>query len=231
MTKLKISATAMVLLAGTAASLIIQHRAQAELRVRDESLQRQTAVLTDLSDENRRLSQLAEKMKNPAPLPPQELRELLKLRSQVGQLRRLETQKPPLAEKNAALKNRLADSPKRIAEEQAAPNYWPKEQLGFAGYATPESAMQSILAAMKSGDPAAWQSCCTPAAWDKLLTEQKNHGKSDAEIATTLKAMNDAVLSANPGFRIVDQTLAAPDQADVNVSFVGEGPSPLLEWR
>src|SRR5947209_3992392 len=78
-----------------------------------------------------------------------QLRELLRLRSQVGQLHQTVTEKAPLAKRQAKLKAAVKESEKQVAEEQAAANYWPKEQLAFAGYTDPESTMKSLLWAMK----------------------------------------------------------------------------------
>jgi len=81
-------------------------------------------------------------VKNAQKLPADQFRDLLKLRGEIGQLRLAEQQQ--LQKTNAQ-----SESQKQLAEAQAAPNYWPKERLAFAGYASPESALKSMLWAIR----------------------------------------------------------------------------------
>jgi hypothetical protein len=223
MTKFKLGFVGVIVIAGIAVSLAIQHHANTHALQRDESLRAQAEVVAKLSEENQRLSNLVEQTKNVRPLSQDQLRELLRLRGQIGQLRQTGVEKSQLAAKNARLKAAAEESKKQMAEDQAAPNYWPKDQLTFAGYADPESAMKSMLWAMKTGDVNSWRASCTPEAVAKLEKEWDKHGKSETERAAEMKAMGDAFMSSAAGFRILDQEMPSPDEARINLSFAVEG--------
>lgn len=222
MKKLILGFAVVIVIAGIAASWAIHHRAETQLRERDDSLRQQAETIASLSGENQRLSNLVEQAKSARPLSQDQLRELARLRGQVGPLRQTGAEKSGLAEKNARLKAAREELEKRVAEEQAAPNYWPKDQLAFAGYGDPESALKTMLWAMKNGEVNSWQKSCTPEAVAKMQQEWDKHGKSEADRIAELKGMSDALLSASTGFRILDQKLNAPDTTTINLSFVGE---------
>jgi hypothetical protein len=148
---------------------------------------------------------------------------LLKLRNEAGQLRQSGIVKAQLQETNAQLRAVEAKAEKQLAEAQSAPNYWPKDQLAYAGYSDPESSMKSLLAAMNSGDVTSWRQSCTPEAIAQLESEWKKHGLSEAQQNAQLKAMADNLMSSASGFHILDQKMISPDEAIINLSFDGEG--------
>lgn len=222
MTQFKFGVASVLVIAGIAASLVVQHRASARMREGDKSLQEESAVLAELSAENGRLSNLVEQTKNAQPLSKDQLKELLRLRGQVGQLRKTGTEKGELAATNTQLKTVVAESAKRLAEEQAAPNYWAKDQLNFAGYADPESAMKSMLWSMKTGDLSSWRTSCTPEARAKLEKQWDRKGKSEAERMAELKLVSEGLTAGSTGFRIIDQEMTSPDETVINLSFAGE---------
>ncbi|EEF58315.1 hypothetical protein [Pedosphaera parvula] len=238
MTKFKLGFVSVILVTGIIASLMIHERANARLREGSYSQHENSETLANLLTENVRLSNVVERMKNSQPLSKEQLRELLKLRGQVGQLRRAGAEKGPLAAKNEQLKTSVAEAEKLLAAEQAAPNYWSKDQLTFAGYGDPESAMKSMLWAMKTGDLSSWRASCTPEAIAKMEKAWDKHGKSETERAAEMKAMGEAFMSSASGFRIIDQQMPSPDEARINLSFAGEGKARKFvlrkignEWR
>jgi hypothetical protein len=145
------------------------------------------------------------------------------LRNEVGQLRQSGIVKAQLQETNAQLRAVEAKAEKQLTEAQSAPNYWPKDQLVYAGYSDPESAMKSLLAAMNSGDVSSWRQSCTPEAIAQLENEWQKHGLSEAQQQAELKGMADTMMSSASGFHILDQKTISPDETIINLSFDGEG--------
>jgi hypothetical protein len=223
MNKFKIAIVAIIVAASAAVSITIQHRAQIKLREQSESLRQQADEVAQVSAENERLSNLIGSVKSPRPLSREQLTELLRLRSEVGQLRNLATIRPKLQETNAQLRATEANIEKQLAEAQAAPNYWPKDQLTFAGYSNPESALKSMLAAMVSGDVSSWRQSCTPEALGELNKEWEAHGLSETQQEAEVERMAAMLVSSSAGFHILDEQMPSPDEAIVNLSFDGEG--------
>jgi len=223
MTKLRFAIVAAVLTSSMVACLIIQVRAKAGTRERERVWGEQAQRLASLAAENQRLSNLVEPAKNAQTLPAERVRDLLRLRGEIGQLRLAGTEQKQLQKTNAQLLAARAASQKQLAEAQAAANYWPKEQLAFAGYASPESALKSMLWAMQSGNLGSWQQSCTPQAQADLEREWRKHGMSDAQIAEEIKTMSESLMAGASGFHIVEQTEESPNKITINLSFDGEG--------
>ena len=85
-TKLKAGLVSAVVVAAVATPLAIQQRAQSQLRAQNESLRRQGDQLTELQAENAKLSNLVAQAQ--AAAPDWRMDELLRLRGEVGSLRR-----------------------------------------------------------------------------------------------------------------------------------------------
>ena len=94
MTKLQISMVGVILIAGLATPLLLQHQSlkrtrEENNRLREEtvSLQQQTSQMTQLAAENQRLSNLLAHAGNAQPAKPEQLGELLRLRGEATRLR------------------------------------------------------------------------------------------------------------------------------------------------
>lgn len=87
-TKLQAGIISAVIVASGVTPLLVQHQAQARLREQDEAWQRQTNQLAQVTAENQRLANLLVQTKNTRPPPNSQLLEVLRLRSEVGRLRR-----------------------------------------------------------------------------------------------------------------------------------------------
>jgi hypothetical protein len=85
-TKLKFSVSALAVVAA-ATALIVQHRSQTRLREENRSFQRQVDHDAKLGEENQRLSNLVAQASGRQSLPQEQMRELLRLRGEVGRLR------------------------------------------------------------------------------------------------------------------------------------------------
>jgi len=223
MNKLKIGAISAIVAASAIGTLAIQHHAKVRLHEQKESLRQQSDTAARLSAENERLSNLVATVKSSNSLSREQLTELLKLRNEVGQLRHAEAEKPRLQADNTRLRAKAEQAAKQLAEAQALPNYWPKEQLAYSGYGDPESALKSMLAAMKNGDVSSYQTMLTPEALADMQKELAKHGLSPEQQEAQLKAMGASLVSSSAGFHILDETMPSPDQAVINLSFDGEG--------
>jgi len=205
---------------------VVQRRASLSAAERSAAMRENSERLVRLTAENEQLSNLVARVKSKENLSQEQARDLARLRGQIQPLREAAGQRKQLEATNAQLRVNVTEAEKRLAEAQALPNYWGKEQLEFAGYANPEAAMKSMLWAMHSlktsDDLSAWRSSCTPEAQAGMEKEAKKHGRSEAEILAQMKGMCDMLMAGSSGFHIVNQTELAPDKVAVDLSFDGE---------
>lgn len=227
MTGFKAAVFGAVVVTSVATHWLIRHWEQAHWREKSESLRQQAARLTDLSSENARLSNLVAQTES-ASLSEDQFRELMRLRGEVGLLRRtanelakLRAQNQQLLAGRASLEEQThAQSP---PDPQTVRAYWPKAQLAFAGYADPAAALQTALWAMNRGDPEALAASVTPEAKSTLTKETWfEHGTPAEEIALATRKIADSLRPAS-GFYVVGQNAPSPDQAILDVYFEGEG--------
>ena len=202
-TKLTLLLGALLIAGGITAAL--KHRATAKLREDNRALRQQAEQLAGVSGESQRLSNLLARASSPA-LPEAQMRELLRLRGEVGVLRQQTNELAQVHTENSQFRsgtNRPARDP-----SQPAPDYLPKESWAFAGYADPDSALQSCLWAWSSGDAKAVMGSITPA-------HRASWGfKSDEEIAARI-ARN---FSHVRGFRILERQNVSDSEFNLMVS-------------
>jgi len=125
--------TLTIVVAGVATPTVIQHRAQVKLRAENQSLRQQVEQLTQLTAENERLSNGVAESKHDAPPQSGPPRELLRLRGEVGSLRR----------QNQELAKLLGD------QSQPTASFEPSSSWADAGNATPETAAGTFAWAIK----------------------------------------------------------------------------------
>lgn len=87
-TKLKAGIIGAIVVASVVTPLMVQHQAQARLRDRDGALGQRAAQIAQLSAEYQRLSNLVARGPSPRAVSAEEFNELLKLRGEVGRLRK-----------------------------------------------------------------------------------------------------------------------------------------------
>ena len=128
-----------------------KRRAQSGLHETIRDLNRR---LQELAAQNEQLSNDVLQAASPSGVAKEQLSELLRLRSEVGRLRQETGTLSRLREENRQLRADLAKvgvaSPPVAGVPELAS--WPKETWAFAGYATPEAALQSALWAANKGD-------------------------------------------------------------------------------
>jgi RNA polymerase sigma factor (sigma-70 family) len=130
MTKVKFSIISVIAVVGVATPLVIQHQSQARLREENEALRQQASQLAQVVAENERLSNLVMQAKGAESLSREQMSELLRLRGEVGRLRREGKELETLQADNRQLRMRLASAPagvfagdaKTLSPEEAARN-------------------------------------------------------------------------------------------------------------
>jgi hypothetical protein len=223
MSKLKLILTGLLVAASVVMTAAIERRSARRQDEQAGILKEQEAQFAYAAEENARLSNLVAQAATTPPLSPEQLRDLLRLRNEVGQLRKLEGQKPVLEATNAQLREMDEKSRAALARARALPNYWPKDQLAFAGYGDPVSAARSFLAAMKNGDLKAMLDCFDPTMAAGMEAELKKEGGDPAAKEAETKSMLSDFLEGADGFHIIDQATTASNEVTVNISFDGAG--------
>ena len=222
MRRLTLGLVSVVAVTGLAASLVIQQSGQAKLRDKAEALRQQAEQIARLSAANEGLSSLVARSGSPQVLPPDQLRELLRLRGQIGPLRQTAKEQVQLKAANERLRTALAASEKDLAEARAAPNFWAKDQLAFAGYAGPEAALKTLLWAMNNGDMKAYLACWAFGPEVNVPLAKQRAEKAEAEMVAEGKMLSESLAPAI-GFHILDKKTKSPDLVILNLSFDGEG--------
>lgn len=168
------------------AVLAIGLAAQREARIKAEAehtaLEQQLEILHGIAEENAQLSNLVARANVPKPLPPDNSRELLRLRAEVTALRQ---QTADLA--SALTENRQVHTqPNRTNAVKATPtaDYWPSDSWAFAGYASADATLQSSLWAANHGDVQALLACTTGKLQEDI--ESQMSAKSETEMSARL---------------------------------------------
>jgi len=209
---LKFAFVLAVAAASIAAPIWAHHRARVELSAAENTLRQQAGELARLSADKERLSHEA------APsLPNDQLRELLRLRNEVGRLRKAVAETKTL---RAALQNSGLPG---AAEAPGGANYWPVDQLANAGRATPESTLKTCLWALKNGDLNTVISCMGPEIRAAIEDEKQNNANAAQDIEKEFKQMAAGMFSQTSGFRVVDEKATAPGEMTILLSYEGQG--------
>jgi len=221
-TRLTLSLVGVIAVVGIAASLAIWHSERLKLREKAEASRQQTEQLAQLSTENERLSNQVARAKGPQSLPPDQLRELLRLRGQIGLLRQAGQELIQLQAANEQLRAPPATPEEQLAKARAAPNFWAREQLTFAGYAEPEAALKTMLWAISNGDLKSFRACWASGSEIAARLGNELGDRSEVEVAALGKAMTES-LGSCIGFHILDKQEKSPDEVILKLSFDGEG--------
>jgi len=149
-----------------------------------------------------------------------ESREVHKLRNEVSQLRAERRESEKLRAENQRLKTppRARDSSGDQSAQQ--PEYFARENWIFAGYATPESALQSSLWAMREGDWKTLQASSTAEGWAQI-----GKGASNEEFAAKMEEELKRKVRGTAGFRILERKAISEDEIVLRIHANGEGRS------
>jgi hypothetical protein len=174
------------IVAGLAIWLAAEHQARLDRVAEHQALEQECRQMTDLAAQNEQLSKLLAQASLPKPLPPDEMMELLRLRGQVGVLRRQQSDLDQARKENQLIHAVLAKYLERMTETNVAAtaDYWPQDSWTNTGYGSPEAALQTALWAGTSGDLTNFYASVTEDVQTNMANEYK--GKSDMEASVRL---------------------------------------------
>lgn len=215
MTRSTFAVVSTIVIAGGVISWSIQRHAAVRLRETSASSHELAGQLAQLQGESLRLSDQIAQRKPDASLPDDQFRELLRLRGEVGRLRGERRETDQLHGTNQQLLATLAKSERA----QTVQVRWARDQLAFAGYADPESAMVTTLWAFSNGDPKFLLSMLTPD--EKALLEKE--GTSE-DVTTRYRKIGELLYPPTAtGISLVGKKLNSPGEAVVDLYYEGEG--------
>jgi hypothetical protein len=177
--KAAIAVAALVAVIGT--PLFQQHRANEALREQNEALISRVSKLSEVEAENRRLSQRASPGTTHG-ISDEETLELARLRGEVTRLRADTNQTGKLAQQLDRLHPTRTEPAKPQRQNASEQDNFPRETWAYAGYASPESALQSSAWAAVRGDVDTFLKGMSPEEQARIRNDWKTHEKGDAEI-------------------------------------------------
>jgi hypothetical protein len=194
-------------IAGLALWLGIEHQARLRLGEEHEALEQQLARMTGLIAENAQLSNLIARASRLQSLPEDQSRELLRLRGEAGLLRQQAKVLEGVRDENRQARAALESSLKSGGATKAAAtaDYWPRDSWAFAGYASPEAALQTSLWAANTGDLSALAASVTG---DVRKMMEKDLGDKSASEAS-IKAMD--VMMNLKSVRVLNREVQSDD--------------------
>ena len=176
-------------LIGIAIWLAVEHQARLRLGDENQALRQQLEPMAGVVAENERLSNLVAQANTSQTLQGDQLKELLRLRGEVGILRQqgkdIETLHEEDRQPRAALEGGLKSQTGDATGAAATADYWPRASWDFAGYASPEAALQTALWAASKRN---FKGVLSPVALAYQKVVEKNlEGKSESEASANAK--------------------------------------------
>jgi hypothetical protein len=208
-----------ILIIGLAAGLVFQTVRLSDLTARNRELGREVAEL-----QNRVATPEPTAKAVPEPgTADQDNTELLRLRNQAAQLRTVTNELAQLKAQVAqasAENQRLRSAPAAVTTTpptgQSQGAAYPRESWAFAGYATPENALQSAVFAMSQGDYKTFAASMTPEEAARL--QQKWADKTPEQIAEEGRRETANIT----GFRVLEKRDVSPEQTVLTIYAGGE---------
>ena len=208
-----------------ATPLVIRIHSQQELRDQNaalrQQLQQQQDAAAQLQTDNERLSKLIGHATNKS-LADEQFGELLRLRGEVSQLRNQKGELEKMRTENRQF--RAARDARPSPERAADQDYFPKESWSFAGYADPESTLQSTVWAATKGNLKVMLDGVTTEEAARM--EKQFEGKSPEEIAAAVNSDMEKM----KGFRIVKKEPVSDDQVILTVFNDGKDETAKLAF-
>ena len=149
-----------------------------------------------------------------------EAQEVHKLRNEVTQLQAFGSELERLRAENQRLKTAPISSSSSAVQNSQEPDYFAKENWLFAGYATPDAALQSSLWAMREGDLKTLQATMTPDGWARI-----GQGTGNEELAAKIEEEIKRKVGDTSGFRILERKAISEDEVVLRIHADGGGSS------
>jgi hypothetical protein len=172
-----------------------------------------------LQAENEQLSNSLFAANNARSAQQEQLNELLKLRGEVGALRRQSNDLVNITKENQQLRSQLSAASKSPASP--SPQKFPRESWAFAGYADPESAFQSAIWAMSQNDARTFLASLAPGG----MLYREMVGKPEAEVMEK----NKEEISKVKSFNILNKEMISDGEAILTI--YAEGVNEAARFR
>jgi hypothetical protein len=198
----------------TLAGVFVQSRELSSLRA---DQQRQLAFATRANNQSSRTTADVQSEESSASRsgPSPTLLELLRLRSQVGQLTERKRELTSARAENERLHAQLATRSTNSPPGTTLPSgYIRRSQAQWAGMNTPENTMQSLLWAVQNRDPTNLLQLLTPESRQKLLQEAGDTPENVFEKLTV------------PGLRVVRQQQLPDGSIELQIEVIPGQPTP-----
>jgi type II secretory pathway component PulJ len=206
-----------LLIAGGALLFVLQYRETARLHAENQALAQQLAQGQELQTANEKLSRDIEQASAAA---KDSTSELLKLRSEVTALRRQTNEVERLREQNRQLAARQesADAARRRKTPPDVPpqDIHPRENWQFAGYATPDAAIESTAWAFNQTNVIAFLNSFAGDARKEMENDLKQRSLTDML----------AERARSTGFRILRRDAMSDNKMVMRVFSDGEDDAP-----
>jgi RNA polymerase sigma factor (sigma-70 family) len=181
MTKLKTALATAALVAGLSTPLVLQYQTNQALRAQNEALLAQASQASDLQAENQRLSNRVV-LAATSSISDDQKSELARLRGEVPRLRAEANQAEKLRQEINRLRSVRVEPPKTQPQNTAQQDTFPRETWAFAGYASPESAMQSFAWAALQGDMNTFLNSLAPEGQSREREKWQRNGRNETQI-------------------------------------------------
>ena len=194
----------------------IQLEANRHLREQADASRQLLSRLAVLEVDNLRLSNLV--VRANTPLAEAQLAELAKLRDEVEKLRHrtndLQTMKAELRRLRVELSNARSVIASNAPPDVPAADIFPRDSWAFAGYDTPESAIESVNWAISQGDENTYMASLAPELQDAMQSQLADGSFAD----TGPLEMGNAT-----GFRILSRETVSDNERIITVYMDGDG--------
>jgi len=208
--------TLIVALAIIAALWGMQLEANRHLREQADASRQLLSRLAVLEVDNLRLSNIV--VRANTPLAEAQLAELAKLRDEVQQLRHrtndLQTMRAELRRLRTQLSNARSLIASNAPPEVPAADIYPRDSWSFAGYDTPEAAIESATWAISQGDEQSYLASLSP----ELQNEMQAQLVDGSFAETGPLEMGNAT-----GFRILNRETVSDNQRIITMYMDGDG--------
>jgi hypothetical protein len=206
-----------IVVLGLAAALVVQSMRVSSLGAQSKALQQQLAAAQAEVEalEQRRPQASAARTSDEVQT------ELLRLRNQAAQLKQatneLQKLRAQAQQLQAAQQARSAEAPAATPTPTVASAAVPRESWAFAGYATPEAALQSAIFSMSQGDVQTFMASLSPEEAQRM--QKSFESKTPEQVAQEGQREMAKVKS----FQVLGREDLAPDRVVLQVYAAGEG--------
>ncbi len=207
-----------LILAGGAATIILNHGAIANLRIANQTLAAESQEAKQFRREDHEIARLrplgeeAEKLHEAN-------RELPKVRNEVRALRERSAELKMLRAENERLRTAKKNPGNAASPALTLPDFLPKSAVRDVGLGSPEATMQTVFWAMCQGDLDRWSQCFVDGAG--RLQEDKNWQRKHL-----IEQMKFFV-----GFRVTQKKIISPNEVELGLQASIGGTVFLMELK